>query len=545
MKKLFSVVTFVLFSSIIVGQCPTFTISAPSGTVVGCNPSVVPLIAINNSAFTNVTYTWVSAATGTNTGQAINGSAPSGPNTYTVYASTPSSTCIATQQITLNKNTTIPTITVTPISRTLTCNGAPATFTALSSTTVNVVGQWYGAAGGATGPVSASPVIGSFNAPGTYTAVFTNVATGCTNSQTVAVIGSTVIPTMSITANLGYTITCSVPCLSVAIASNSTVAPISYSWTNVATSVTTTPANGGYSVCVPGSYIARFKDGLGCAVTQTVNILIDTSRIFPSAITNLPSNSFTLNCNSYSSSLIATAISNPMLSSFNYSWTTPPNITTFTNQVQVGLANITSSTSPTSYTVLCTNPANGCVGRYKINFYKDIYVPPYNIAFTPTAITCANPCVYLSPQLSSGTSTVPVTFTFVSPPPTTTNNIPGAAFCVPGTYTMNYTNSMNGCTVSTTTVVPFISCTGITEVSNMYQIQLRPNPSNGKFEIIIPQELSGAEMEVINLLGQKVAVMRLVQGTNEVNLSHLSHGVYNFIIKQNEIKIKSDKIIIE
>jgi len=453
MKKLL-VLALTLFSLNSFSQCPTFTVAAPIGTVVGCNPSTLPLMVVNTSVYTNVTYTWVSASTGTSTGQFINASSPTGSNTYTVLASSPSSTCIASQQITIVSNTISPTVTVTPVTKTITCNGAPATFTASSSTTVNVTGQWFGAFGVAAGPASASPVIGSFNAPGTYTAVFTNVANGCTNSQTIAVIGSTVIPTMSITANFGSTIKCAMPCVSISIASNSAFAPLSYSWTNVATSITTTPANGGYSVCVPGLYIGAFKDGFGCTVTRTVNIDIDTARIFPTAITNLSSNSFTLNCNPSTSTLIATVISNPMLSSGNYSWTTPPNITTFTNQVQVSLANITSSTSPTNYTVLCTNPANGCVGRQRVQFYKDIFVPSYKAVYTPTAITCTNPCIIMSPQLSSGTSTVPITFTFVSPPPTTVSSVPGSIFCAPGSYTMNYTNSINGCSATTTTFVP-------------------------------------------------------------------------------------------
>lgn len=511
-------------------QCPTFTITAPSGTVVGCNPSSIPLTVINTSAYSNVTYTWVSASTGTATGQAIAGAAPLGSNIYTVLASSPSSTCTSSQQITIIANTVAPTVTVTPISRTLTCNGAPVTFTALTSTTVNVVGQWFGASGGATGPSSIAPVIGSFNSPGTYTAVFKNTVTGCSNSQTVSVTSSSVVPTMSVNANLGYTITCSVPCLSLAIAVNSAIAPVSYSWTNIATSVTTTPANGGYTVCAPGQYIAAFKDGLGCKVTHTVNIGMDTARIFPSAITNLSSNSFTLSCNPSTSSLIATAISNPMLSSFNYSWTVPPNLTTFTNQVQIGLANITSSASPTSYTVLCTNPANGCVGRYKLNFYKNTYVPPYNIAFTPTAITCANPCVYLSPQLSSGTSTVPVTFTFVSPPPTTTANVPGASFCTPGTYTMNYTNSMNGCTVSTTTVVPFISCTGINDDLNLEDnLVVYPNPTTGKIKI---SGIESGEVIILDVFGRVVKNEVIEDDKNELDLSVLPSGIYYLQITQ-------------
>jgi gliding motility-associated-like protein len=232
------------------------------------------------------------------------------------------------------------------------------------------------------------------------------------------------------------------------INSNSTQAPTSYSWTNLATNVTTSPLSGGYTVTIPGQYEAAFKDGLGCAVTTTVTIYIDTLRPSPSSMTNLPSNSYTLNCNT--PSLVATAITNPMLPASSYSWTTPPNLTVFTPSVIVSLGNITSSTSPTAYTVLAMG-SNGCVGRARVLFHKDIYVPPYSIAFTPTAITCSNPCIALT-GISSATT--PVTYTFTSSPPTQTATTAGALMCSNGTYTMTYMNMLNGCTGSTTNIVP-------------------------------------------------------------------------------------------
>lgn len=421
--------------------------TSTGGTVLACNPSSMTINAVNMSTLTNVTYTW---NPGNLNGSSVNITAP---GVYTVVGQDLTvGSCVATQTIAISQNTTAPTITVNPTSANILCNGAPVTFTATSSTTLNVVGQWFGPPGVPLTGVSSTPLLMTCNAPGTYTVIFTNVSTGCSNTQTVSVTSNSQVPTMSVTANLGYTITCSVPCVSLAISSSSTIAPISYSWTNVTSSVTTSPANGGYSVCVPGNYIAAFKDGFGCTVTQTVTVLIDTARIFPTANTNLPSNSFTLTCTN--NTLLATAISNPMLAANNYSWTVPPNLTTFTNQVIVNLANITSSTTPTNYTVLATNPANGCVGRQRVQFYKDIFVPRYNAVFTPSAITCANQCVQFSPQLASGTSTVPISFTFTSPAPTTTNNIPGSTFCAPGTYTMDYTNSLNGCSSTTTAVVP-------------------------------------------------------------------------------------------
>ena len=115
-------------------------------------------------------------------------------------------------------------------------------------------------------------------------------------------------------------------------------------------------------------------------------------------------------------------------------------------------------------------------------FYKDVFVPPYSIVFTPSAITCANPCVAMSP---SSTSTVPVSFTFTSPPPTQTATTSGALFCIPGTYTMTYQNQLNGCLGVANTVVPVNSPCGVNEINLNNEISIAPNPSNGKFNIVI------------------------------------------------------------
>jgi gliding motility-associated-like protein len=234
------------------------------------------------------------------------------------------------------------------------------------------------------------------------------------------------------------------------INSSGTLAPTGYTWTNLSTSVSTSPANGGYTVCIPGQYEAAFHDGNFCTVTTTVTIYIDTIRPSPFSSTSLPSNSYTLTC--YTPSLIATANTNPMLSSGQYSWTTPPNLILSSNTVTVSMVNVTSSTSPTSYTVLAMG-ANGCVGRAKVNFYKDVYMPPYTAVFTPTAITCSSQSVALSPNNISGTST-PVSYTFTSPPPTQTATTAGVLFSTPGTYTMTYQNAVNGCTAIASNSVP-------------------------------------------------------------------------------------------
>ena len=451
MKNIYKLILAVLiFSNEINAQCivPTFTFSTPSGTVLGCNPPTLPLSAINTSTLTGVTYTWNSITTGSTIGSSINATCPGGFNTYSVFSSAPTSTCIFMQTISISQNTTAPVVNANPPSGNLTCNGAPANFTAVAIPAINTLGQWFGPGNVPASPLSGSPILGSFNAPGTYYAIFTNITNGCSTTKTVVVSSASVIPTMTITSPQGFNISCNNLCLPMFIATSSTLAPKSFSWTNMATFVTTTPATGGYTICVPGNYLAEFSDGNFCKVSQMVNVSIDTIRPSPTALSSLAGNSYTLDC--YNPCMTATAISNPLLPISNYSWTTPPNLTVASNTVAICLANITSSVTPTNYTVLAMG-TNGCIGKAKIAISKNVYVPPYTIAFTPSVITCLNPCVIMSPQT---TFTTPVTFTFVSPAPTATSNLAGWTTCIPGTYTMNYTNVFNGCPGVTNAVVP-------------------------------------------------------------------------------------------
>ncbi len=453
MRKIYIITLSLLISLFVNAQCPTFSINAPNGTVVGCNPNSVPLNAINTSTFASVTYTWISMLTGTQTGASINATCPGPSNTFTVVASAPSSTCTSSQTITVSASTLVPNMTVSPFTRTITCNGACASFTAVSlSGTANIVGTWYNPdSSPITGP-SLSPMLMCANAPGTYTAQFCSAISGCCTQQTVAVFGNTVIPTMTITPTTmnGFTINCTNPKVNMNINTSGTIAPLGYTWTPLSNpSASTTPATGGYTATVPGQYAATFHDGNFCYVSTTVNVSIDTLRPSPMAITDLPGNSFTINC--YNPSLIATAVTNPMLPPSSYSWTQPGPLTTASNTALISMISIPGPSGSTATYTVSAMGANGCIGKQKVVFAKDTYTPAYSAVFTPSAITCSNPCIAMSPF---GTSTVPITFTFTSPPPTQTATVPGALFCIPGTYTMTYMNNLNGCMGLATTAVP-------------------------------------------------------------------------------------------
>lgn len=414
-------------------------------TLTCLNPSVA-ITAINTSTLGNITYTWFPGGV---TGSAFNATSV---GVYTVIGQDLTvGSCPVTQTIAVTQNTTAPSLTVTPaITQTLNCNSACKSFTAITTGTANIIATWSDAGGVIVGP-SGTPLILCANSPGTYTASFCSSITGCCSSETVAVVSNTNVPTLTVTPSTanGFTINCTNPKVIMSANSNGTCAPVGYTWTPLANpSSSVMPISGGYTATAPGQYEVQFHDCNMCYVTTTVTIFIDTLRPSPLSVTNLPSNSYTLNC--FNPCLIATGITNPLLPPASYSWTSPGPLTIPSNTIQVCLADVTSSTTPTSYTVSALGP-NGCIGKAKVLFAKDVYIPPYIPVSTPsTGITCYNPCVAMSPFSATNT---PITFTFTSPPPTQTATTSGALMCVPGTYTMNYINQLNGCGRTATTIV--------------------------------------------------------------------------------------------
>lgn len=166
-----------------------------------------------------------------------------------------------------------PTPTITPLTRTLTCNGAPQTFTAVHNSTVYTVGAWYNPNYTTASTGTASTNVLYANSPGTYTYYAYDSSFTCVSSQTVLVLAPPSVPTMSIVQPYGtVAITCYSPCMSHSIISTSSLAPLTYTWTNLTTSISSMPANSVYSICTTDYYRAEFKDGNACVVSQTIAI---------------------------------------------------------------------------------------------------------------------------------------------------------------------------------------------------------------------------------------------------------------------------------
>jgi hypothetical protein len=233
-------------------------------------------------------------------------------------------------------------------------------------------------------------------------------------------------------AGLPKVLTCSNP--TAVLTGSSSAAGVTYSWSPGGATTST------LGVSAIGTYTLKVTDSFyGCISTSTVAVTVNT--LAPGAgFTASPGT--TLTCASPTAILTGTSST----SGVTYSWS-PGSITTTTRSVSsVGI-----------YTLMVTNPVNGCSSTKTISISSNTVLP--NIGSIPNkTLTCTTTNAILS-----GTSTTSgVTYSW-SPGGITT---PGRIVSSPGTYTLKVTNPVNGCSASTTvsvvsnTVAPNISTTG-------------------------------------------------------------------------------------
>jgi len=110
-----------------------------------------------------------------------------------------------------------------------------------------------------------------------------------------------------------------------------------------------------------------------------------------------------------------------------------------------------------------------------------------------------------------------------------------------GTYDLTVTDN-NGCTTSSSFIVN--STVGLSE-NGIANLAVYPNPSNGIFTVILPQNFdTNSTVEVLDLSGRKVHSTTEIDSTFELNVSHLSYGNYFLKIVSNE-KVVTTKISIQ
>lgn len=233
----------------IVSVTPTATLTCNTTTAV-LNSTVTPA--------SGITYTWVGAGI---SGPA-NGSSVSvnGAGGFTLTALNAANGCSATATSSVTNNTTPPTLSITPSNTVITCGTPTLNLNAITNSTVIPV--WNTPTGNAYNPIVAVTA-------GNYTVTVTDPVSGCTNSLTMSVAGSTVAPTLSVTASAAISCGSTSTQLSADAGSGT---GIGYSWSGPSGGVISGGNTAAPFVGTPGTYTVVITNSYGCTSTATVAV---------------------------------------------------------------------------------------------------------------------------------------------------------------------------------------------------------------------------------------------------------------------------------
>ncbi|HMX40843.1 MAG TPA: hypothetical protein PKD78_10965, partial [Saprospiraceae bacterium] len=277
--------------------------------------------------------------------------------------------------------------------------------------------------------------------PGFYQLLVTNDVNGCTQTASLSVRQDTLPPGIQLPAT--GSITCAFPTRAVTAQVSPLAGNFDYAWTAAAGGNIISPADGpSITVNAGGSYtllVTHLRNG--CTAQQTLSIGQDTQ--VPSAEAG-PAD--TLTCQLGSLSLKGSASAEPGL---NFLWTASNG-----GHIQGGANTLQPAVDqPGLYTLLVSNPVNGCFARDSVQIFNDLNKPLANAGKADT-LTCVRTSITLAGTGSAGPQfaylwTAAGTGHLLGDPTTLT---PGAD--QPGIYTLAVTNTSNGCvTTSSVTVV--------------------------------------------------------------------------------------------
>lgn len=417
----------------------TVTVTDPAN---GCTSTDVALVNLNNTppnanagpddvlncVITNINLGGSSTTPGATfawAGPAItSGSATATPNvngagTYTVTVTDPANGCTSTDQAVVTLNATLPNATAGP-DDILNCVVTNLNL-AGGSSTAGTTFDWNGP-GIVSGGNTASPNI---NTPGTYTITVTDPSNGCTNTDVVTVNQDIAIPDAD--AGTDNTLTCVVT--SINLNATSTVGGVTYNWNGPA--IVSGGSTNAPSVNGAGVYTVTITNPVnGCTNTDIVTINLNNTP--PDLVMGTNQ---TILCNTPVVNVTGTSAT----AGVSYAWSGPG--------ITGGAATSTASANAGgTYSVMVTDPVNGCTTTGTVDVIVDLNIPTANFS-ADNLTSCAPLCATLTDQsLVNGSPIVGWNWNVES---IGTSDLQGGTFCFndPGMYDVTLTvTTADGCT---------------------------------------------------------------------------------------------------
>jgi len=386
---------------------------------------------------TNITYQWRKAGaviTGaTNASYTIPVVAPGDAASYTVdvIGSSPCGSVTSAASVLTVK--TLP-LTITAATTTSFCTGGSVVLNA-PTTPATLTYQWQNGGGNITGQTNNSYTA---TTSGSYTAVITNTANGCSNSSNIIVVSATGAP-QAIISPAGTASFCQGT--SVKLSGNNT-AGLTYEWFRNG-GTTAVGLDSTLIVTAPGSYTLKVSIGAGCSTISTATVVTETP--LP-VITTTPAGPNTI-CQGDTLSLLANFTGATLVWKLNGSPVVP-----------AATGATYKATAAGSYTVTATSTSTGCVNTSAAVAVSVNALPTVSIVSVNAATFCeggsdtlrANPATGLTYVWNRNASPVTPSATGVTYVATQT-----------GSYTVTATSTTTGCSrtsaVQTVTANPLPS----------------------------------------------------------------------------------------
>ncbi|GAB4494283.1 MAG: hypothetical protein OHK0019_20220 [Saprospiraceae bacterium] len=413
--------------------------NATGGTVT-CGAQSITLSG--GSPTSGVTYSWTGPG-GFNSNQ--QNPTASTVGTYNLVVTNPANSCTSTASAVVAGDFAAPNASAT--GGIITCASNSITISG-SSVTPGATFSWSGP-GGFTSNLQ-NPTVTS---TGQYILTVTNPTNGCTSTATATVSPDANVP--DATAS-GGTITCTNP--SIVLNGGSITPGVSFTWTgpggfNSTSEDPTVTLDGTYTLIVN-------NPANGCSAQATAVVDLDNDAPGASATGG------TLTCTAPSFTLQG----NSPTSGVTWAWSGPNGFVSTLQNPDV--------TNDGTYTLVVTNPVNGCTSTATTDVAADQNAPV--AASTTGVLTCAMPSLVLN-----GSANQTVTYAW-SGPGNFSSTSQNPSVNAPGDYTLTVTSTTNGCTDAVTVTVdqdivaPGASATGNTITCAVPQVPISASsPTNG------------------------------------------------------------------
>ncbi len=403
-----------------------------------CIITEAQLDGTNSSAGNNITYQWM-----TSNGNIIgdeNTTTPTigGIGTYELIVTNTISGCTSNAFVEVIADTNAPNATAIPMG-VLTCDENTVSISGNgSSTGSNFTYEWSTINGNiVSGETSISPIVDQI---GEYTLLVTDIDNGCSNETTITVEEDILPPVAAIDQTGNTSLDCDISSIILDGSGSQPIGNVSYQWTTVGGNILSGANTANPEIDDEGEYILTVTNLInGC--TETQSIFIDQDLSVPQVNIAAP---LTLTCDLTETTLDA---ENSSQGNYSYQWTTTNgNIVSGANSLTPLINQIGT------YQLVITDLGSNCTNQASISVFENT-TPPVAEAGIADNLDCQTTSVSLN---GSGSSSGP---NFIYEWSTSNGSIIGNTNAIStevdfaGSYTLEVTNTQNGCTATDFVIV--------------------------------------------------------------------------------------------